>query len=798
MNNCPDKSQLNGLLSGSLTEAVADSLTEHVGECEACQTQMEQLAAGEMPVNELIFESVAAAPPANSAYWETRKSFTQLESFNGKESFIQRSQTMFSDVANGSTKDFADPKTTSPLPQGKQPKAESDRLSNDELSLLQPSKDPNYIGQLHNFEISRVIGRGGMGVVLEGFDPHLSRSVAIKVLNAKFQEDKSAIERFCREGRAAAAVSHEHVVQMYQVARVEEGESAFLVMQLIEGETLEDRLQKESPLAAKEVARIGMQIAAGLSAAHDSGLVHRDIKPGNILIEKSTDRVKLTDFGLARISDELKLTKTGMLLGTALYMSPEQAIGETVDERSDLFSLGAVIYEMATGEPAFNSPTAVGVMKQIMDETPTPPHKLNSAIGKPTSDLIMQLLKKKPKNRPDSAGEVARVLASIVSEHGPISPLQVPAVASSEVKKLSKQHSMASRTLSIGGWLIAGLALAAFIILIATGWSPWEYRGTPNSEPAVILNNKGERDVTDRFSEVLLAGNPGSVWSIDFVNDGNTIAAGIGNGSVRFWDIKKQKVVRSFNAHSGNVWNIKFHPTEDWFATAGDDSWVKLWDLETLDVKQGWKLDNTVRALAFSPLGKHLAAADRDGQLHVYDLKTGREENMIELKGTTILGIDYSPDGKSIVAAGSDTVVRVFDADTLQQRQVFNGHAGPVYSVAFATDSSLIASVGFKSDTWVWNADTGEKVMQLKGFEGDNWGVEFLGETGQHLLTGGQDGTARLWSLKTGENIATFQGHTAAVHDFALDPVGNRIATSSRDGTIRVWETEALGELVDE
>lgn len=798
MNNCPDKTQLNELIAGSLPESVAGSLTEHIGECEACQSLMEQLAGGEMPVRELISESVAAAPPANSAYWEIRKSFNQRQSFNGKESFIQRSQAVFSDAANGSTREFDNPASKSTLPLGNQPNAAPDRLSDDELSLLQPSEDPNYIGQLHNFEISRVIGRGGMGVVLEGFDPHLSRSVAIKVLNAKFQQDRSAIERFCREGRAAAAVSHEHVVQMYQVARVEEGEAAFLVMQLIEGETLEDRLQKESPLTSAEVARIGMQIAAGLSAAHDSGLVHRDIKPGNILIEKSTDRVKLTDFGLARISDELKLTKTGMLMGTALYMSPEQAMGEAVDERSDLFSLGAVMYEMATGQPAFNSPTAVGVMKLIMDENPTPPHKLNPAVGKPTSDLIMQLLEKKPQHRPDSAGEVARALASIVSEHGPISPLQVPAVASSEVKKLSKQHSAVSRSLSVGGWIIAGLALAILALSIFAGWTPWGYRDNSNSEPAVILNADGDRDVTDQFSKVLLAGNPGSVWSIDFAKDGETIAAGIGNGSVRFWDIKKQEVIRSFNAHAGNVWNIKFHPTEDLFATAGDDSWVKLWDLETLDVKQGWKLDNTVRALAFSPLGKHLAAADRDGQLHVYNLKTGREENMIELKGTTILGIDYSPDGKSIVAAGSDTVVRVFDAETLEQRQVFNGHAGPVYSVAFANDSSLIASVGFKSDTWVWNADTGENVMQLKGFEGDNWGVGFIGDSSQHLLTGGQDGTARLWSLKTGKNIATFQGHTAAVHDFALDAEGKRIATSSRDGSIRVWDTQALAELVGE
>jgi len=179
-------------------------------------------------------------------------------------------------------------------------------------------------------------------------------------------------------------------------------------------------------------------------------------------------------------------------------------------------------------------------------------------------------------------------------------------------------------------------------------------------------------------------------------------------------------------------------------------------------------------------------------------VETGQEQNMVELLGTTILGIDYSTDGRSIAAAGSDKMVRVFDAETLEQRQAFDGHAGPIYSVAFARDSPLFASVGFKGDAWVWNADTGENVAQLKGLDGDNWGVGFLGDSSQYLLTGGQDGTARLWDVASGRNIATFQGHTAAVHDFALDREAKRIATSSRDGTIRVWDTEQLEGLAKE
>ncbi len=139
-------------------------------------------------------------------------------------------------------------------------------------------------------------------------------------------------------------------------------------MQLIDGVTLENLLAEGKPLAAQEVARIGMQMAAGLAAAHARGMVHRDIKPANVLIEKDTQRVKLTDFGLARASDDVKLTKTGMVTGTPLYMSPEQAMGSAADERSDLFSFGAVLYEMATGSSPFQAPSIVGVMKRVMDE----------------------------------------------------------------------------------------------------------------------------------------------------------------------------------------------------------------------------------------------------------------------------------------------------------------------------------------------------------------------------------------------------------------------------------------------
>ncbi|MCA9168061.1 MAG: serine/threonine protein kinase, partial [Planctomycetales bacterium] len=624
-------------------------------------------------------------------------------------------------------------------------------------------------GKLHHFQISRVIGQGGMGIVLEAFDTHLHRTVALKVLNPQYQSHDVARQRFCREGRAAAAISHEHVVPMYQVAKAAEGEVAYLVMQLIEGDTLEDRLSNGQPLPPNEVARIGMQIAAGLSAAHKREMVHRDIKPGNVLIEADTNRVKLTDFGLARAADDVKLTKTGMVTGTPLYMSPEQTLGETADERSDLFSLGVVMYEMATGQAPFQAPSAIGVMQNITKLTPDAPHKVNRDISRPLSDLIMSLLAKKPEDRPESASAVATALASIVSEYGPISPLQVPAVAATEVKKLSGSYRRNERRWVLAAWLAGAIGLLSL---------------------AVTFFHKTGADSGDSFPAVVLPDNPGTVWSIDFTPDGKHIAAAIEDGSIRIWDVDEQTLLKSFNAHRGIAWMVVYHPTRPLLMSSGDDGAVRLWNSDSYDLVKEWKMDDSVRGVAFSPDGTKIAAGDRAGELRVFDIES-REELATTNYDAAIMGIDYSTDGKLIASVGSDKLVRLFDSKTLAERNVMSGHTGPVYNVKFNSEGPLVASVGWNKNIHVWNAQTGKEAMSLKGSEGDIWGVAFC-SSNRHLITGEQQGATRVWDLTTGEVIATLRGHTSSVHNVTLDPTAHRIATSSRDGTIRVWDMSSL------
>lgn len=276
------------------------------------------------------------------------------------------------------------------------------------LGFLEPCDVPGSLGQLGGYAVLEFIGRGGMGIVVRAMDSKLNRIVAIKVLAPEFAGNPQARKRFLREAQAAAAVSHDHVVTIHAVD--DDQKLPFIVMECIVGQSLQQKIDKVGALTLKEILRIGMQAALGLSAAHAQGLVHRDIKPANILLENGIERVKLTDFGLARMVDDASVTQSGVIAGTPQYMSPEQARGDAIDLRSDLFSLGCVLYAMCVGHAPFRASTTMGVLKRVCEETPRPIHECNPEIPAWLVGIIDKLLAKGPDDRYQSAVEVAELL----------------------------------------------------------------------------------------------------------------------------------------------------------------------------------------------------------------------------------------------------------------------------------------------------------------------------------------------------------------------------------------------------
>ena len=276
------------------------------------------------------------------------------------------------------------------------------------LNFLEPSDHQDSLGRYGRYEIMEVLGRGGMGVVMRGYDAALNRQSAIKVLAPEFAANASARKRFSREAKSAAAVVHEHVIPILTVD--EEQGLPYLVMPVVEGCSLEQRVNASGPLDTKETLRIGMQIASGLAAAHAQGLVHRDVKPANILLENGVERVMITDFGLARAVDDASMTRSGVIAGTPQYMSPEQARGNEVDFRSDLFSLGSVLYFMCTGRSPFRAGTTMGVLHRIVSDQPRSVCTVNPEVPEWLDAIIMRLLEKSADDRYGSAEEVSEEL----------------------------------------------------------------------------------------------------------------------------------------------------------------------------------------------------------------------------------------------------------------------------------------------------------------------------------------------------------------------------------------------------
>lgn len=280
-------------------------------------------------------------------------------------------------------------------------------------SYLAPSDDPSMIGRIGPYEVAAVIGRGGMGIVLKAFERSLNRNVAIKLLEPSLADLGAARQRFAREARAMAGVSHPHVVPIYAVDQ--HVGLPYLVMEYIVGETLQQRITRTGPLPAEACVRVGLQIAEGLAAAHAQGLVHRDIKPGNILLDRGTERVRVADFGLARVASDASQTRSGVVAGTPQYMSPEQVRGEPCDVRSDLFSLGSVLYAMCTGHAPFRSETLYGVMQRVVRDRPRSICEQNAQIPHWLQRLTFLLLEKDPDRRINSADELATILRDELS-----------------------------------------------------------------------------------------------------------------------------------------------------------------------------------------------------------------------------------------------------------------------------------------------------------------------------------------------------------------------------------------------
>jgi serine/threonine protein kinase len=331
--------------------------------------------------------------------------------------------------------------------------AENASSPDEALAFLAPPNRPDALGRLGHYEVLQVLGRGGFGIVFRAFDEMLQRVVALKVMAPQLAATSPARKRFLREARSSARVRHENVVHVYEVA---EQPLPYLAMEFIPGETLQQRLDRVGPLDVPETLRIGRQIAEGLAAAHATDLIHRDIKPGNVLLEGGQRKVKITDFGLARAADDASISQSGIIAGTPMYMSPEQALGQTLDQRADLFSLGSVLYQMVAGRPPFRANGTLAVLKRVAEDKPRAIREIIPETPQWLCDIIAKLHAKNPDDRYQSAREVADVLADCEAQ----------LKANARLKDFSRIPRSTPRQSGRQKWAILAAAVTVFLPVV--------------------------------------------------------------------------------------------------------------------------------------------------------------------------------------------------------------------------------------------------------------------------------------------------------------------------------------------
>jgi WD40 repeat protein/serine/threonine protein kinase len=655
-----------------------------------------------------------------------------------------------------------------PLDRGAAPAGEP-------LDFLASSQRPDSLGRLGHYEVLEVVGQGGMGVVLRAFDAKLHRVVAIKALAPQLATSAAARQRFVREARAAAAVTHDHVIAIHAVE--DDGRVPYLVMQFIDGPTLQQKLDRAGPLPVEKVLRIGLQIAAGLAAAHAQGLVHRDVKPANVLLENGIERVKLTDFGLARAVDDASLTQSGMIAGTPTYMSPEQANGERIDPRSDLFSLGSVLYTLCAGHPPFRANTTVAVLKRICEEVPRPLREVNPDVPDWLEALIARLQAKRPADRFQNAAEVAQLLGQhLAHQQQPGTDLSNPQAVPSAGQAAHAASRPRRQRSGVSGRparrLLRYAACAALIIgCVAGSWIFWrtgkekatdgtngtvpetqpplsrppltpeelarlpspldplkrEAMGVPENAPAELVAVLGG---VPRFA---LPERTKSHWMAQ-TNDGRLLAVPCGQNILLF-DTGTGALLRTLTGHTTQP----YRP-------------------------------------AFSPDGKRLASGSADGVLRAWDVATGREELTLTGHQNCLWCVAWGPGRNRLVSADAGGVIKVWDAQG-ELLSTFAGHTGGVNHLAFSPDGKRLATASLDGTCKLWDPDTWKEVRSLpangKTFEAVAWSRD------GKLLAAGDDDQVILWDAQSYETLQTLK--TPGKGLLAFSPDGRTLLGARHD-----------------
>ena len=678
------------------------------------------------------------------------------------------------------------------------------------------------------YQVDAVLGVGGMGVVFRAVHLKLNRIVALKMALAGAYAHPEERTRFQREAEAIAALRHPNIVQIYDVGETKG--RPYYTMEILEGGNLTERLSG-TPQPARQAAQWLALLTSAVHAAHQGGVLHRDLKPDNVLF--SRDGVpKISDFGLAcRMDMDAGLTRTGTVIGTPSYMAPEQARGDKkeIGPAADVYSIGAILYEVLTGRPPFRAESATETVVQVLSQEPVAPSRLNARVPRDLETICLKCLEKEPRRRYATAGDLAAELHRFLNGEA----IQArPTGRIEHTARWIRRHKGVAAALS---------GIAALLILVAIGslWAATHFRSLEKEqrklakEKGDLANENGQLAADKEMARVKAvaaelreagqrkqAEKQGEDFRYNLYLAQMNLAgqaagspSGIGRVSERLdpWAQSRPDLrgwewyylnglchrdIATLYGHSGSVQDVSWSPEGRRLATGGAEGIVSIWDAQSarlITYLRGHR--HLVGSVAWSPDGTRLASASWDSTVIIWNVAESKEILTLRGHAGSVQCVAWSKDGKRIATGGNDRSVRVWDAETGKMAAVLRGHQDTVASVSWHPGGKRLASCSRDSQSYIWDVEGGKEERILRGHI--NWVNRIAwSPDGARLATVSNDQLIKVWEGATGRELATLRGHALGVQSVAWHPDGSRLVTTCDDQTIKVWPAAGGSALV--
>lgn len=722
-----------------------------------------------------------------------------------------------------------------------------DRCQKDRIFLVEAFPGERTVDT--KYRIDALIGQGGMGAVYRATHLELDRAVALKVVLPDFVSSGENLERFRREARASARLNHPNVITIYDFGVLPNGR-AYLAMELLSGRSLRDEIERAGMLSPRRTLEILKPICEAVQAAHNAGVIHRDLKPDNIVMEKTEagiELVKVVDFGIAKLRETpgikaMTLTGPGLVMGTPHYMSPEQCKGEELDTRSDVYSLGVMLYEMISGHVPFDAPTPSAVIIQHAIDPPRRISQLRRDVTPEVEDVIMRSLAKNRIQRQQSVIDLYTDLEKAINYSkekvsSPVQPSPTPPPAPApksvsltpKANEVLKDVEILTEESDVEDYPIDSPTLrpedyeAQQEIFEAANNLKREikeglYGGSnlkpPPPEPPSyypsdrISANVSRSELDDEASEILahtreypneeiglseaavLQGHEHVVKSICFTPEGKYLISASSDGNIKIWDLKKKRVRGALRGHELSVNSLTVSPKGDLLASAGSDGTVRVWNLaKETEIASFNNYEGSLRCITFSPNSLWLALAN-NADVELLDIASKKRIAHFQGHVRLVESVEFSRDGNTIISAGVDESIRFWDSNKKSLLGMINCHDHCINSLTCSVDG-ILASAGKDHTIRLWDIASRTELAIMEGHK-DSVRTIVFSARGDYLISGDWGGVIKLWDTATGLALASVEAHDGAVLSVAFSPDEKQVASAGYDQLIKLWNIDGL------